>query len=83
VARLIAGDFRFCANRLLNLICAASWPKRLDFAKPGARSLAADAGNRSQLAQQLRQLGDVRSDAPRLSEKLVERHWQWLASICC
>jgi ketopantoate reductase PanE/ApbA-like protein len=35
------------------------------------------------LPRQLRQLGEVRSDVPRLSEKLVERHWQWLAGICC
>ena len=28
-------------------------------------------------------LGDVRRDPPRLSEKLAERHWQWLAGICC
>jgi hypothetical protein len=37
----------------------------------------------SNLAQQPRQLGDVRRDPPRLSEKLVERHWQWIAGTCC
>jgi hypothetical protein len=33
--------------------------------------------------KQLRQLGDIGRDPPRHSEKLVERHWQWLAGTCC
>jgi len=34
-------------------------------------------------AQQLRQLGDIDRNAPRLSEELAERHWRWLAGTGC
>jgi hypothetical protein len=27
--------------------------------------------------------GDVGRNPSRLSEKLVERHWQWFAGTCC
>jgi hypothetical protein len=34
------------------------------------------------LPQKLRQLGDIRSNPPRVSKKLVADHWQWLAGTC-